>query len=119
MAGSGRSERAFDHVFDLLGAEHGEHDRVAVVGDLSEASRASADFVQDFVTRRVYVMAHDRKPRCQQAAGVDLAHQPETDDADERPLVRAHGSAAMLRSRATASRLSRNAFGTGMPWTRR
>ncbi len=81
-AGLSGHKRAFDDLFDLVGGEHREHDRIALPRYVDERSDAPADLFKLFVARRIDVESDHAKSRGDQAAGVDLSHQPDADDAD-------------------------------------
>ncbi len=46
LAGRGRKQRALDHILDLIGVEHGEHDRLAVVRDVGKRIRRARRFAR-------------------------------------------------------------------------
>ena len=71
-----------DHVFDLIGVEHGEHDRIAVAGDVGERCGAAADLPKALVLGRIDVEAGHRKSRRHEPARIDFAHEAKADNAD-------------------------------------
>ena len=68
-----------DHVFDLIGVEHREHDGLAVTRDFGERAGAGADRLEPRVLRRIDVEADHGKSRSDQPPCVDLAHQADAD----------------------------------------
>ena len=82
LAGRRRQQRVLDHVLDLIGVEHRDHDRIAVARDIGKRSGARAEICQARAFRRIDVEADDGKSRRDQAARIDLAHQADADDAD-------------------------------------
>ena len=50
LAGGGRDERVLDHILDLIGVEHREHDRIAFVRDFGQRSGLRAELRQAFVS---------------------------------------------------------------------
>ena len=70
-----------DHVLDLIGAEHGDDDAARGLGQFGDrADGVPADLGQSRAPGRIDVETDDGNMRVQQALGVDLAHQAQTDN---------------------------------------
>ena len=71
------------HLLDLLGAEHGEHDRMAAARDIRErCRRRAAELGKPLGAGAVDVDAEHREARRHQPAGQHFAHQAEADQSD-------------------------------------
>jgi hypothetical protein len=73
----------FDHIFDLIGAEHRDNDaacRSSQFGDRS--NRLTSDLGQPRTPGRIDIETNHWNICIKKATGIDLAHQTETDDGD-------------------------------------
>ena len=99
------------------------HRPFAVPRYFGERADMAADPRKPPVSRRVHIESDHDKSRFDEAPSIDLSHQANADQSNGSPSrhgnIWCHSSGAIASSRATASRLSRNAFGTGMPRRRR
>ena len=82
LVGRGCDECMLDHVLDLIGIEHRQHDRFAALCDLDERARAAADRLKVFAPGRIDVKADHGKSRGDQPSGIDFAHEADADQAD-------------------------------------
>ena len=69
-------QRVLDHVLDLIGLEHREHDRIAVACDVGKRPGAAADLRKALIFAGIDVEADHGKSRRDQTARIDFAHQP-------------------------------------------
>ena len=93
-------------------------DRIAVPRYLGERTDTHADLQKPIVSCRIHIVSDHAKSSLDEASGINLAHQAEADQSDGCPSrhgVWRYSGGAIASSRATTSRLSPNAFGTGMP----
>src|SRR5262249_34262428 len=134
----GRQELPFDHVLDLIGAEHRNHDGIAAPREIANGGGSTAAELRELdVFGAVDVEAYDREAGAKQAAHKCLAQQAEANHADSsvtsvtrrfvlqrwqpstypgRPSGGHQPGGAMASPRGAASRLSRSGLGPGMPF---
>ena len=87
-----------DHVFDLIGREYRNDDAARGLGQCGNAVGGfAADLVEPRAPGRIDVEADDGEPCVEQALGVDLAHQAQTDNGNGKIVHRCADVTSTLR----------------------
>src|SRR5262249_39477486 len=91
-----RKKPPLDNILDLISVEDRKNDAARGFGEARNGRRRTpADLRKTRAARRIDVKTGDRNARLDQPPGIDLTHQPQSDNADRgagRALRHAHSS---------------------------